>query len=186
MSARRSAQEMQPWANAMVRMGARACVVSQLTGLPAPTTRKLWIELTGDSSPSGQQPNDLMWYVRNDTRRFHSALIVMLFNRARRSLPEHAALTHAYYHYAQLTGAREHASGWTPSRSESSAFRPSERDYEIPFSRAHYLVKVYTDEMLSGARRKCPLVIRRCVKCGAPFMSHDTEAGPHRCPLCST
>lgn len=174
-----------PWAEQMVRMGARACVVSQMTGLPTPAARKMWLTLNGVSSPSGQQPNDLLWYLRNPTRRFHSALLVQLCERARNTLPEHAAITHAYYHYAHLTASRPHVSGWQPQRGVDPAFRPGERDYEIPFARADYLLRFYTDEKLTNGRRKCPLICRRCTRCGSIYMAADTEGGAHHCPLCS-
>lgn len=174
-----------PWAHQMVRMGARACVVSQLTELPAPTIRKLWISIHGVSSPSGQQPNDVLWYLRNATRRYHSALIVLLWDRARSTLPDYAAMTHAYYHYARLTASRDHQSGWVPIPGEDPAYRPSERDYEVPFSRAHYLCQIYTDARLTTGRRMCSLVMRRCTKCKAVYMAADTEGGAHHCPLCA-
>lgn len=178
-------RDVQRWAEKMVRLCARACVITQLTGLPSSEVRALWQRIAGRSSPSGQQPNDLGWYLKTANRRYHSALIVQLFSRAKSTMPDFAALTHAYYHYARLTASLDRPNGslWTPITGEDPAYRPNERDYEIPFSRAHYLCQSYTDEKLVNGRRMCELQIRRCAKCGGLYMSSDTEAGRY-CPLC--
>lgn len=168
----------------LVKMNARACAITQLTGLPSLEVRDLWQSITGRSSPSGQQPNDLNWYLKTPTRRYHAALIVQLYVRALKTMPEYAALTHAYYHYARITGSMVNRSVW--QERGDPAFRNSEHDYELSFARAHYLCKSYSDEVLSTGQRKCMLKIKRCHKggCGGIYMSTENEAGKY-CPLCS-
>ena len=165
----------------MVKMRARACVISQLTGLPPLAVRDLWQRTAGKSSPSGQQPNDLAWYTKTPIRRYHSALIVQFYSRALKTLPPYAALTHAYYHYARLTAPQKHKSTWVEYG--DPAFRATEQDYEVSFARANYLCQIYTDDELSTGRRKCHLMIKRCRKCGGIYMSHENEAHSY-CPLC--
>ncbi|WP_234265101.1 FlhC family transcriptional regulator [Hydrogenophaga sp. NFH-34] len=168
----------------MVQMNARACVITQLTGLPSLEVRDLWQQIAGRSSPSGQQPNDLNWYLKTPTRRYHSALIVQLYVRALRTMPEYAALTHAYYHYGRITGSMVSRGVW--QERGDPAFRASEKDYEISFARAHFICKSYSDELLSTGQRKCTLKIKRCQKgeCGGMYMSTENEAGRY-CPLCT-
>lgn len=170
-----------PWAIMMVRLGARACVVSQITGLSQLDARTIWREVMGDSSPSGQQPNDLMWYVKTPQRRSHAALLVRLYDHASRTLPEYAAYAHAFYHYARVTASPSQSDSWRSSG--DPAFRASERDYVIPFSRGYFLCQSYTDDTLMGGRRKCELVIRRCRKCQGQYMAHAGEAS-QVCPNC--
>lgn len=91
------------WIRLMVKMQARACIVSRLTGISAAESRRIWHAENGRSSPSGQQPNDLRWFLKTSIRRSHAALILMLNHKAQRHLPAYAAFAHAYYHYARIT-----------------------------------------------------------------------------------
>lgn len=175
-------QHVYPWARLMVQMCARACVISQITGLSQLDTRNLWREIAGDSSPSGQQPNDLMWYLKTPQRRSHAAMLVRLYGHARRSLPEYAAYAHAYYHYARITASPAQSYLWAATG--DPAFRTNERDYVLPFSRGHFLTQSYTDDKLMSGRRKCELEIRRCRKCQGQYMAHVSEGGVI-CPVCS-
>jgi len=172
------------YAELMVKMRARACVISELTGLPSLEVRDLWQRVAGRSSPSGQQPNDLAWYLKSSRRRFHSALIVQLYHQALQDLPAYAAMTNAYYHYGQITAASAPRSSWIDGADPS--FRGEERDYEVPFSRANYLCKAYTNDKLANGRRKCPLVIKSCrnPSCQALFMSSEDEVREH-CTVCA-
>lgn len=171
-------------ARTMVRLQARACVITKLTGLPSPRVRDMWQEINGHSSPSGQQPNDLLWYLKTPTRRYHSALLVQLYVKSLASLPVYEALTHAYYHYARLTSTKLKPEVWMFGEQPDPAFRKSERDYEISFARAHYLCQIYNDEVMAdGKTRKCSLRIKRCTCCTGLFMGHVDEAARY-CPLC--
>lgn len=174
--------QVYPWAGLMVRMRARACVISQITGLSSTDTRNLWRDIAGSSSPSGQQPNDLMWYLRTPQNRSHAALLVRMYNTSARVLPAYAAYAHAFYHYGRISASPEQRLSWM--RSGDPAFRESERDYVIPFSRGYFLAMSYTDEKLHNGRRKCELEVRRCRKCQGQYMAHVSEAG-HICPVCT-
>lgn len=171
-----------PWARMMVKLCARACVITQLTGLSQLDTRNLWREIAGDSSPSGQQPNDLNWYTKTPQRRAHAALLVRLYGQAARGMPEYAAYPHAFYHYARMTASPAESFLWLDSG--DPAFRTSEKDYIIPFSRGYFLVQSYTEERFASGRRKCELEIRRCRKCQGQYMAHINEGGVI-CPVCA-
>lgn len=169
------------YAEKMVRMRARACAISRATGLPPSEVRALWRKITNQSSPSGQQPSDLAWYLRNTRTRTHSALIVQLYQLALKNLPSYAAITVAYYHYCHLSAPSADPMSWIASG--DPAFRDSEESYAIPFSRAQYLCQIYTDDEMADGKRKCSLKIRRCKKCGCLYMSDMDEHRDH-CTAC--
>lgn len=175
-----SANEKLPWIKMMVKMQARACVISRLTGMPAAESRRIWHAENSRSSPSGQQPNDLQWFLKTAIRRSHSALILTLNAEAQRTMPAYAAFAHAYYHYARITSGTSNKENWV---GEDPAYRKSESDYVIPFSRAHYLSEVYTDDTRLNGERKCPLMLRRCKACEGVYLSHESETEKN-CPNC--
>lgn len=166
----------------MVKMQARACVISRLTGISAAESRRIWHAENGRSSPSGQQPNDLRWFLKTAIRRSHSALILMLYNRAQADLPAYAAFAHAYYHYARIAAGESNQESWVD---DDPAFRSSEADYVIPFSRAHYLAVTYTDDTRLNGDRKCPLMLRKCKSCDATFLLDESETEKN-CPACAS
>lgn len=166
------------WAEMMVAMGGRSCVVAQLTKLSDAEVRGIYQRVLGRSSPSGQQPTDLNWYLRSPIRRLHSALLVVLYAQCKH-MPPYAAFANAYYHYARTTAASVERQKWT----RDPAFRTSEKDYVIPFSRGYFLVSMYSDETDAYGKRLCELQMRRCKKCGGLYMSHITEAST-LCPVC--
>jgi hypothetical protein len=174
--------DVYPWARLMLRMYARACVISQLTGLSALDTRNLWRDVIGGSSPSGQQPNDLAWYLKTPQRRSHAALLLVLYDQSKQKLPGYAAYAHAFYHYARMTASPSESHMWLESG--DPAFRGSERDYVIPFSRGHFLVHMFTNELMMSGARKCELIIQQCGKCGGLYLKHQNEAGRY-CPTCT-
>lgn len=178
--ARREERNREDWAEMMVGMGGRACVVAQLTSLPDSEVRSIWQRKIGRSSPSGQQPNDPGWYLKSPLRRYHSALLVVLYSQCVKQLPAHAAFGNAFYHYARVTAGLTDRDRWEGD----PAFRASEKDYVIPFSRGHFLTSFYSDETTDDGRRLCELQIRRCKKCQALYMAHSLEAGSV-CPSCS-
>ena len=52
----------------LIRLGARASVAGQLTGLEKKTTKRLYQQLMGEPSPPGQLPYSDNWFLRNDRR----------------------------------------------------------------------------------------------------------------------
>jgi DNA-directed RNA polymerase subunit RPC12/RpoP len=65
------------WHEAMrlIELGARANLVSQLTGLPGSSVRRLYRQITGRVSPSGQMAYNDTWYTQNNLRMLHTSLI---------------------------------------------------------------------------------------------------------------
>lgn len=169
------------WVSLMTKMQARACVISRITGISSAEARRIWHAENKRSSPSGQQPNDLNWFLKTSARRSHSAILLCFYWRAKQTLPEYAAFAHAYYHYARLTAGDTDPKGWVDA---DPAFRSSEGDYLIPFSRGHYLATVYTDETRLNGDRKCPLRLRRCKICEGIYLSEESETS-RICPVCS-
>ena len=169
------------WAQFMARMQARACIISKITGISNADSRKIWKQVVGKGSPSGQQPADDNWFLKSPLRRTHSALILSLYAIAQKNMPQYAAFAHAYYHYARITAGIYENKFMT----DDPAFRTNEDDYVIPFSRAYFLVLIYTDEEISPGVRKCNLQVRRCRSCSSLYLSHVEEFG-HKCPQCSS
>lgn len=171
--------EIYEWITLMIKMQARACIISKIAGVTSPEARKIWREETGRSSPSGQQPTDSSWFLKTPIRRFHAALILQLYARSVKILPEYAAFAHCYYHYARITAGIYPKEKWVDA---DPAFREAEDDYVIPFSRAYFLVSTYTDDEVSGVRC-CELQVRKCRNCNSIFLSHVQEI-QRKCPQC--
>lgn len=168
------------WVGLMTKMQARACVISRVTGISLADARRIWHAENGRSSPSGQQPNDLNWFLKTGVRRYHSALILLLYTKSKQELPDYAAFAHAYYHYARIT-----CSEFVIQENADPAFRKTENDYVVPFSRAYYLATTYTDETRLNGNRKCPLQLRRCKVCDGVYLAEESEVD-RNCPICSS
>jgi hypothetical protein len=170
-------RQLYPWGAAMARMQARACTISQLTGLSKNEACRIYKEVNGGrSSPSGQQPTSLDWFMKTPARRFHSAMFLMLYEQSAQHYPSGLALAHAFYHLSRMT-ADEHQ-----APVPMGAYRPSEDAYTLNFARASYLARVYDDEKDLHGMRKSSLKLHRCRVCRGIFLgeAHDTS----RCPLC--
>ncbi len=59
----------------LIRLGARAGLVSQLTSLEKKTVKRLYHQLCGKPSPPGQMPFTDAWYRENDLRMLHATLV---------------------------------------------------------------------------------------------------------------
>ena len=77
----RSAQE----AIRLTRLGARAGLVSQLTGLEKTVANRLYRQLHGRPSPSGQQPFSGTWYLKQDRRMAQATVVWQLSRRFARA-----------------------------------------------------------------------------------------------------
>lgn len=169
------AEELLPWVRTMVRMRGRQRLISKLTGVTPTVVKSIWMREHHRSSPSGQTPSDLDWYVRTPTLRFQSAMLLNFFHTVQPHFPKEIAFAHAYYHFATLTGGE-----WD---GEHGAYRREDSDYTIPFPRALFLVKSYTDEVdLTTKRRLFPLAIKTCRCCLANFLAREEEQS--KCPIC--
>jgi hypothetical protein len=174
------ARYLYPWGITLAKMMARACTISQITGLTESEARSLYKEArNGKSSPSGQQPVDIGWYTQTPERQYQSALLLLLYERARRGYPPGLALAHAYYHFSSMTAGEWHSA----PRDGIGPYRDSERDYAINFARGNYLVNVYNDQKDLHGARKSSLMLIKCRLCRAIFLSEATTA-ERRCPLC--
>jgi len=65
----------------LTRHGARAGLVSQLTGLEKAVANRLYRQLHGRPSPSGQQPFADTWYLKQDQRMAQATLVWQLSRR---------------------------------------------------------------------------------------------------------
>ncbi len=65
----------------LIRLGARAGLAGQLTGLEKKTLKRLYRQLMGRPSPSGQLPYSDTWLLENDRYQFHANLIWNLHQR---------------------------------------------------------------------------------------------------------
>jgi len=69
----------------LVRLGARAGLVCQLTGLEKAPVNRLFRQLLGSPSPPGQQPFSDAWYRENDLRMLHATLVWRLYQQLTRT-----------------------------------------------------------------------------------------------------
>lgn len=65
----------------LIRLGARAALVCQLTGLTKKVVARLYHRLTGMPSPPGQVPFTDTWYLKSNQRMFDANLVWRLFHR---------------------------------------------------------------------------------------------------------
>ncbi len=178
MKATDRARYSYPWGIALAKMKARACTISQITNCTESEARALYKEANlGKSSPSGQQPVDISWYTNTPERRYQSALLLLMYERASKKYPPGLALAHAYFHFSCITaGEWEYPFG--------TAFRDNEKDYVLNFARANYLVKIYDDQKDLHGARKSQLHLMRCRLCSTIYLAQSDETD-HRCPICT-
>lgn len=87
----------------LVRLGARASMVCQLTGLNKNVVSGLYRPLTGMPSPSGQVPFTDTWYLRSPRRLLHANVVWRLFQhmgRMERTVAN--VLIHVYKAYVEI------------------------------------------------------------------------------------
>jgi hypothetical protein len=170
------AEWLYPWLRHMVRMHARACNISQATGVSTTLVRDLWRDVHARSSPSGQQPTDTAWFLKTAKRKMHSALLLLLYQKAVQTQPKKIAFASAYWHYASMTV--------TDSKSAMGPYRASEADYVVPYSRGSFLAGIYTEKTDPQGRRFCPLHLKQCRTCQSIFLGESLKCEP-KCPICS-
>ncbi|MFC4524757.1 FlhC family transcriptional regulator [Cupriavidus pinatubonensis] len=66
----------------MVRSHCRASTITSLLGITSTRTRKLFQQIHGKSSPSGQLPRSTAWYFEHPTHRLQATMIVSLYRIA--------------------------------------------------------------------------------------------------------
>ena len=88
----------------LIRLGARAALVCQLTGLGKKTVSNLYPQLTGLPSPSGQVPFTDTWYLKSNLRMLHANVVWKLFRHFRGNGQSGPGLViHVYQTYLQIT-----------------------------------------------------------------------------------
>jgi len=88
----------------LIRLGARAKLVCQLTGLGKKTVSALYPRLTGLPSPSGQVPFTDTWYLRSNLRTLHANVVWQLYQHFGRIGDTGSSLViHVYQTYLQIT-----------------------------------------------------------------------------------
>ena len=65
----------------LVQLGARAPLVSRLTGLDKKVVNRLYRQLTGRHSPPGQMPFSDRWYLQNNQRLQHVNVVWRLYQQ---------------------------------------------------------------------------------------------------------
>ncbi len=65
----------------LIKLSARVGLAGQLTGLEKKTLKRLYRQLMGQPSPSGQLPYSDTWLLENDRHQFHANLIWNLHQR---------------------------------------------------------------------------------------------------------
>ena len=89
----------------LVRLGARAALVCQLTGLTKKVVGRLYPGLTGRSSPSGQVPFTDTWYMRSNQRKLHANVVWHLYQNLGKNGHDTASeLISVYQAYQQIVG----------------------------------------------------------------------------------
>lgn len=63
----------------LIELGARAGLAQQLTGLEKATVNRLYYQLMGRSSPSGQTPFSDAWYLKDRHRLLHASIVWGLY-----------------------------------------------------------------------------------------------------------
>lgn len=87
----------------LTRLGARASLVTHLTGLEKTVANRLYRQLHGKPSPPGQMPFTDAWYLREDRRMLHATLAWRLSQRlATQDLSPARRLIEVYESYRWL------------------------------------------------------------------------------------
>ena len=174
----RAAQE----AIRLTRLGARAGLVSQLTGLEKTVANRLYRQLHGRPSPPGQLPFSDAWYLRQDRRMAQATLVWQLSRRlARAEATPAQRLIDVYETYR-----------WLEARPLLDimrvAFVPhlvAAQDWQAQACGQCGIEYVVPRGSLGNTCWGCRLYLRhRCRQCGAPLTVRPT--GRHRevCSAC--
>ncbi len=71
-------------AGRLIELGARAGLIQQLTGLEKAKVNRLYCQLMGHPSPSGQTPFSDAWYLKDRHRLLHASLVWGLYQNLAR------------------------------------------------------------------------------------------------------
>lgn len=166
------------WIRAMARMRARAGSIAQEVGVSIAEARRIYKEEIGKSSPSGQNPGSIDWYLKTTHRKFQSALLLQLYAITTAKMDSRFAFANAYYHFSRMM-----AYEWKGPSTRDPAMRDDEDDYSFPYQRGQFLVNYYSDNVGLNGRRVCDLALRRCNTCRSIFLTR-TDDLENNCPVC--
>jgi hypothetical protein len=166
----------------LTRLGARAGLVSRLTGLEKAVANRLYRQLHGRPSPPGQLPFTDSWYLKQDRRMLHATLVWHLSQRfARWEATPARRLIHVYECYRWLA--------LSPLLDITRvAFVPqlvAMHDWQAQTCRLCRLQYLIPAGSLGTTCWGCRRYLRhRCRHCGAPLADHP--GGRHRgvCTAC--
>ncbi len=166
----------------LIRLGARAGLAGQLTGLEKKTLKRLYRELMGKPSPSGQLPYSDTWLLENERYQFHANLIWNLYQRLKR--PDYSAariLIDVFEVYTQMA-----------------------REPRLNLNRAAFVLQLFSTGLwnehhcslcktafpapMDSNQTSCPgcrLYYRhRCHRCNTPLSPKSRGVRRKRCPQC--
>ncbi len=90
----------------LVRLGARASLVCQLTGLTKNVVSRLYPLLTGMPSSPGQVPFTDTWYLKNNQRMLHANVVWHLYQHLEKiGRSKSSVLIHVYESYMEIMDA---------------------------------------------------------------------------------
>ncbi len=166
----------------LIQLGARASLVCQVTGLEKTVIHRLYRQLRGYPSPSGQLPFTDTWYRENDLRMLQATLIWNLYQRFLKTKRSHArTLIDVYESYAELVDQ--------PLLDLSrTVFVPQMITMQLWHERVCRCCGTVFLESIVGRRWTCPgcrLYHRyRCVQCGTRLEFKPTGRRRKLCHHC--
>lgn len=87
----------------LVRLGARAALVCQLTGLTKTVVSRLYPLVTGTPSPPGQAPFTDTWYLKSNRRMLHANVVWRLYQHLEKiGRSTSSVLIHVYEAYTEI------------------------------------------------------------------------------------
>ena len=166
----------------LIKLGARVKLVCQVTGLERAVIKRLYRQLQGKPSPSGQTPFTDAWYLQDDFRMLQAAMVWHLhryFLRAGRNQAQ--VLIDVYESYAEIVGHplldMTHA-----------AFVPRLVTMEQWHERICSCCGTVFLEPLVGRRWTCPgcrlFSKYRCIRCGARLIRQRNGRRRRFCDRC--
>ncbi|MBK9130027.1 MAG: hypothetical protein IPM20_00080 [Gammaproteobacteria bacterium] len=167
----------------LVRLGARAGLVCQLTGLDKAPTNRLYRQMLGTTSPPGQMPFSDTWYRENDLRMLQATFIWRLYRKLENSGRSPArVLIDVYEVYTGLV--REPLLDFTRAVFATRLIAMDLWEERTCNSCSHHFL-----DPVDSRRNTCPgcrLYLRyRCHQCGSPLTPQTKGRRRTQCNRCA-